>query len=130
MRTFSIMLLLWGFLASLNAQSTQVVYLSGTGYDQTVPWEFYCSAGMNSGEWTTIEVPSCWEQQGFGQYIYGHVPFEERLKEEGHYRHAFQVPAEWKGQSVRLVFEGVMTDCLVRINGRQAGPVHQGGFYR
>lgn len=130
MRTSVFLLTLLTIPGLLHAQMTGKVYLSGTGFDHTVPWEFYCSAGMGSGAWTMIEVPSCWEQQGFGQYNYGHVPFEERLKEEGHYRHHFQVPAAWKGQVVSLVFEGVMTDCRVLVNGNQAGPVHQGGFYR
>ena len=31
---------------------------------------------------------------------------------------------------MRLVFDGVMTDTAVKVNGRSAGPVHQGGFYR
>jgi len=115
--------------APLYAQETEVVYLSGSGFDQTVEWEFYCSEGMNSQAWTTIEVPSCWEQQGFGQYNYGHVPFDQRLKEEGHYRYFFDVKKDWKGKNVDLVFEGVMTDALVLINGKQAGEVHQGAFY-
>ena len=72
-------------LSAVQAQETEVVYLSGTGFDQTVELDFYCSDGMNSKAWTTIEVPSCWEQKGFGQYNYGHVPFENRLKEEGHF---------------------------------------------
>ena len=113
-----------------GAQSTELVYLSGTGFDHTVEWDFYCTAGMNSGTWTTIDVPSCWEQEGFGAYNYGHVPFEDRLKEEGHYRYSFAAPAAWKGKHIRIVFEGVMTDCAVLINGKPAGPVHQGAFYR
>ena len=52
-------------------QQTEIQYLSGTGNDHTVNWEFFCSAGMNSGRWTTIPVPSCWELQGFGKYDYG-----------------------------------------------------------
>ncbi|MBN1924305.1 MAG: hypothetical protein JW798_00590, partial [Prolixibacteraceae bacterium] len=36
----------------------------------------------------------------------------------------------WQGKTVRLVFEGVMTDTRVTINGSSAGDVHQGGFYR
>jgi len=114
---------------SLPAQETEVIYLSGTGFDQTVAWDFYCSDGMNSRAWTTIEVPSCWEQQGFGQYNYGHVPFEQRLKEEGHYRCFFMADKNWKGKLVELVFEGVMTDARVLVNGKQAGEVHQGAFY-
>ena len=126
---FLVLLSLSGTLL-LSAQNSETVYLSGTGYDQTVEWEFYCTDGMNSGAWTTIEVPSCWEQQGFGQYHYGHVPFENRLKEEGHYRYFFDVDRAWKGRVISLVFEGVMTDARVLVNGKQAGEVHRGAFYR
>lgn len=116
-------------LCFLDAQETEVVYLSGTGFDQTVEWEFYCTAGENSRVWTSIEVPSCWEQQGFGQYNYGHVPFDQRLKEEGHYRYFFDADKAWRGKQLKLVFEGVMTDARVLVNGKEAGPVHQGAFY-
>ena len=47
---------------------------------------------MNSGKWTTIAVPSCWEQQGFGAYNYGHDKFEKRLNETGTYKYKFAVP--------------------------------------
>jgi len=114
----------------LAAQRTLTVHLSGKGFDDAVEWEFRCSAGMNSGHWTTIKVPSCWEQQGFGEYSYGHEPLEERLNEEGHYRYRFTAGEDWKGRHVELVFEGVMTDCRVVLNGREAGDVHQGAFYR
>lgn len=115
--------------ASLFSQSTVIHYLSGTGYDRTVEWDFFCTGGRNSGTWGTIKVPSCWEQEGFGEYNYGHVPFEERLKEEGQYRYLFEVPKDWKGKHINLVFEGVMTDCHVLVNGKPAGADHQGAFY-
>ncbi len=115
---------------SVHGQDTEVIYLSGTGFDNTVEWDFYCSNGMNSKAWTTIQVPSCWEQQGFGEYNYGHVPLENRLKEEGHYRYFFDVQKAWRGRQLKLVFEGVMTDAQVLVNGKQAGEVHQGGFYQ
>ncbi|BDD11457.1 beta-galactosidase (plasmid) [Fulvitalea axinellae] len=111
-------------------QNTETVFLSGTGADDTMTWEFYCSAGQNSGKWATIEVPSCWEQQGFGSYDYGHVPFDKRLNEEGIYRKTFNVPKSWRSKEVEIVFEGVMTDALVKVNGKVVGPVHQGAFYR
>jgi beta-galactosidase/beta-glucuronidase len=129
LRIILLALLVYVAPGSLQAQDTETIYLSGTGFDHTVEWDFFCTAGMNSGQWTRIEVPSCWEQQGFGQYNYGHVPFERRLKEEGHYRHFFHVEESWKGKQVKLVFEGVMTDARVLINGKEAGPVHQGAFY-
>lgn len=111
---------------AVNAGSTAEVYLSGTGPDATVAWEFRVTGGANSGEWTSIPVPSCWELEGFGTYNYGHD--SNPAAEQGHYRHTFAVPADWQGGRVDLVFEGVMTDAEVRVNGTLAGPLHQGGF--
>lgn len=75
-----------------SAQETEIRFLSGTGNDNTVPWEFYCSEGMNGREWTTIEVPSCWELQGFGSYNYGIDAWEDRMNEHGQYRLEYYVP--------------------------------------
>ena len=111
--------------------STKRVYLSGTGPGDTRTWEFFCSEGMNSGKWSTIEVPSQWEQQGFGAYTYGRFYLDKNAlpsSETGTYRHSFAVPEEWKGKTVKIVFEGSMTDTDVKINGKSAGKKHQGGF--
>lgn len=121
----SILLLTAGY--STFAQ-TEIKYLSGTGADHTVPWDFYCTDGMNSKKWRKIRVPSCWEQQGFGEYNYGHVPLDKRLNEQGHYKHEFVVPLAWKGKDIQIVFEGVFTDCEVILNKQTVGS-HQGGFY-
>ena len=123
------------FLAtfSLFSQTTEIVYLSGTDAANTVQWDFYCTDGRNSGQWTTIAVPSNWELQGFGTYNYGHDWKNEKIKlgkEHGNYKHEFDVPANWKGKTVNIVFDGSMTDTRVKINGKSAGEVHQGGFYR
>lgn len=118
-----------GLSAGYTQSATDIVYLSGTGADDRVDWEFYCSKGRNSGKWATIPVPSCWEQEGFGGYYYGYGS-GDRFYETGHYRRGFEVPAEWKGKAIHIVFEGVMTDAEVKINGKLAGPVHQGAFYR
>lgn len=115
------------------AQNTEQIYLSGTGLGNTVTWDFYCSGGMNSGKWSKIEVPSQWELQGFGEYTYGRwyiTRGAQPSKETGIYRHSFRVPDSWKNKSVSIVFEGVMTDTEVLINGKPAGEKHQGGFYR
>lgn len=113
---------------SLYGQQTESIYLSGTGSDQTVLWDFYCTAGNKSGEWTQIPVPSNWEFHGFGQFNYGHD--KERINESGLYKHTFTVPEHWKEKKINIVFEGSMTDTEVKINGRSAGSVHQGAFYR
>ena len=116
------------FAMKANAQS---LYLSGTGSDDTKLWDFLCSKGQNAGKWTKIAVPSCWEQQGFGEYTYGRFYKTKGLKasdETGHYRTHFTIPKAWSDKSLRLVFEGVMTDAEVRIDGQLVGNVHQGGF--
>ncbi|GAB4024616.1 glycoside hydrolase family 2 protein [Spirosoma gilvum] len=112
-----------------TAQPTERRYLSGTGNDHTVNWQFYCTAGQNSGKWTTIPVPSNWELQGFGKYNYGFNKDSAKGKEQGLYKYEFQAPAAWKGKRVNLVFEGVMTDADVKLNGKSAGPIHQGSYY-
>lgn len=113
--------------ASARAQDTERRYLSGSDKDHTVNWDFMVDGGRRAGEWTTIPVPSNWELHGFGAYNYGND--KDKASERGHYRHRFDVPAAWRGKRVVLVFEGAMTDTDVKVNGRAAGPVHQGGFY-
>ncbi|MDN3669552.1 glycoside hydrolase family 2 TIM barrel-domain containing protein [Echinicola jeungdonensis] len=115
--------------------STEIKYLSGKGYQDTKEWEFMVTGGRKSGEWSTISVPSVWEQEGFGQYQYGikfyGKPFPDGIADEvGHYKYTFEVPQEWENRIVRIIFDGSMTDTEVKINGRSAGDKHQGAFYR
>lgn len=115
--------------SSFAQEKTQLQYLSGTGSDNTVKWKFFCTAGRNSGKWSSIPVPSCWELQGFGKYNYGFDKDSLRGKEQGLYKYNFKVPAAWKGKQINIVFEGSMTDTKVKINGISAGAEHQGAFY-
>ncbi len=115
----------------INDSSTERRYLSGTGLGDGVDWEFQIDRGRGAGSWIEIPVPSQWELQGLGRYAYGKDDPEARLHAEvGRYRHEFVVPRAWRGRLVRLVFEGVMTDAVVKVNGRSAGPPHRGGFTR
>lgn len=125
---------------------SRVVYLSGQGVDDPVKWDFRCSAGRNSGKWGKIDVPCNWEVQGYGEYTYGRFYVDKKgsepSKEEGDYRTTFSVQKDWLSQHVLIWFDGVMTDCEVRVNGQLApivDPVtmqptdrtlHQGAFYR
>lgn len=139
------LLLIFSFLISQNSFSqrnnfganaeTGIQYLSGMGFDDAIDWEFFCTEGNNSGKWTTIPVPSCWELQEFGTYQYG-MPFYGKAnpsgiaKEQGLYKCKFKLPKEWEGRVIRIVFDGVMTDCEAKINNRRCGHLHQGAFYR
>ena len=107
---------------------TQIQYLSGKGKDDAVAWDFLCTAGRKSNQWSKLPVPGCWELHGFGAYAYGRAGKE--LGEQGKYRHTFNVPSSWSNKTVHLVFDGVMTDAEVSLNGKPAGPRHMGAFYR
>lgn len=125
---------LWSGISTFaQAPHPERIYLSGTGIDNTKTWDFFCSAGQNSGKWRKIEVPCNWELQGFGAYTYGRwykVKGERPSDEIGTYRHEFKAPKSWAGQRIKIFFDGVMTDAQIMINGKQAGEMHQGGFYR
>lgn len=130
-------LLALGICSALNMQAQaphpERIYLSGTGTDYTRTWEFYCSKGQNSGKWKSIEIPSCWELQGFGEYTYGRYYTIKGAKpsdETGIYRYRFLTPDCGKNDRIKLFFDGVMTDAEVRVNGNPAGQIHQGAFYR
>ena len=137
-RTFLLALL--GLMAlavqAQQAVETQRQYLSGHGCDDMVQWDFQCSDGRNSGKWTKIGVPSCWELQGFGTYqygmrFYGKATPEGIADEKGLYKHEFTLPEEWQGRQILLVFEAAFTEIRVQINGRKAGNgTYQGGFTR
>ena len=137
-KTFLLVLLgLTGFAVQAQTSvETERQYLSGHGCDDMVEWDFLCSDGRNSGKWTKIGVPSCWELQGFGTYqygmrFYGKATPEGIADETGKYKTEFTLPKEWQGRQILLVFEAAFTEIHVQINGRKAGNgTYQGGFTR
>jgi hypothetical protein len=131
--------LLWTVLPLVAAAApTEVLPLSGMGEPGEGPvyWDFRLDTGRSAGAWKLIQVPSCWEQQGFGAYYYGTQgrgrPDDDPIipRETGTYRRAFQLPREWLDREIHVVFEAAMTDTTVFVNGLKAGDTHQGGFYR
>ena len=116
-----------------KAQKTDLIYLSGKDFEHPVQWDFYCTDGNNSKVWSKINVPSQWELEGFGEYTYGRwykeLNQKDPSKEEGFYKYEFEIPLDYKNKNVLIAFGGAMTDTEVKINGKTAGPIHQGGFY-
>lgn len=58
------MFVLWVFFTLWNGVTLQAqaphperIYLSGTGIDDTRTWDFFCSAGQNSGKWKRSKFP-------------------------------------------------------------------------
>lgn len=121
------------FCLNSFSQETDKIYLSGKDFKNPVIWDFMCTDGNNSKTWTTINVPSNWELEGFGTYTYGRwykeLNEKEPSKEEGFYKYKFNIPANYKDKNIMIVFGGAMTDTEVKINGKSAGEKHQGGFY-
>lgn len=129
------MLALVTTMAAQSLPQTERFYLSGTGCDDMVEWDFFCTDGQNSHKWSKIGVPSCWELQGFGTFQYGVLFYGKAFpdgvaNEKGMYKYEFEAPQRYSGKLVNLVFEASMTDTEVKLNGRKVGAKHQGAFYR
>lgn len=127
MKKWSLLIVFTPVFITTIAQQTIIQYLSGTDKDHPVNWDFFCTQGRKSGIRTTIPVPSQWELQGFGTYTYGFD--KENTDEQGIYGYSFPT-GNWTNNKVLLVFDGVMTDAEVTVNGQLAGDKHQGGFYQ
>jgi hypothetical protein len=84
----------------LRAQETQIQYLSGKGPKDAAQWGFYVTGGRRSGTWTTIAVPSNWEQQGFGAYNYG----QETAKSNEHGLYRLRFPARATGKAAAFAW--------------------------
>lgn len=127
-KIFQLFIAINSVLSSASAQSTIINYLSGTDKDHTVQWDFMVTKGQNSNKWSKIAVPSNWETQGFGTYNY--YKDEKNPDEKGLYKYHFKTQTAWKNKKIFLIFEASMTDTEVKLNGKSAGPIHQGGFYQ
>ncbi|ABQ07233.1 glycoside hydrolase family 2 protein [Flavobacterium johnsoniae] len=132
-RTLFFLLHFFFIIPNIKAQKTDKIYLSGKDFEHPVQWDFYCTGGNNSKVWSKINVPSQWELEGFGEYTYGRwykeLNQKEPSKEEGLYKYDFEIPLDYKNKTILIAFGGAMTDTEVKINGKTAGPIHQGGFY-
>ena len=68
-------------------------------------------------EWPDITVPGEWSMQGF----------RVDSGQAAAYFRTFEVPVDWKGNRVKIRFNGVYSKSLIYVNGEVAGS-HHGGF--
>jgi len=88
---------------------TSVISLNGT-------WKFNpTDQNMNSSK--NIEVPGEWAMQGF----------QVETGKAATYWKSFIVPADWKGNLIRLRFDGVSSYGEFKVNGKTVGS-HEGSF--
>ena len=87
-------------------------------------------------EWSSIEVPSNWQMQGFGHPMFRNIahPFPSEppnvpshYNPVGSYRRDFDLPEDWEGRRLLLHFEGVKSAAYFWLNGRELG-YNQGGM--
>lgn len=81
--------------------------------------------------WDEIEVPSCWQLQGYGTPIYTNIvyPFDKNPpfiggdngNPVGSYRRTFTVSEDWKDRQVFIHFEGVDSAFYLWLNGQKVG---------
>jgi hypothetical protein len=76
------------------------------------PWDF--ALGKDT-PWGQIQVPGCWEAQGYPKTIDG----------PARYRRQVFIPNEWTGQRVFIEFDAVSYACTVRLNDVEVGQ-HRG----
>ena len=86
--------------------------------------------GFDDAGWDEIDVPGCWQMQGYDKPIYTNVkyPWPAELfprvpadNPTGCYRTTFELPAGWDGRSVFLLFEGVESAFYLYVNGHEVG---------
>ncbi len=134
-----------------NRESARMLSLDGTWKfnfvedDDLRPTDFMAKDFVGQG-WNDIEVPSNWELKGYGQPIYSNIiypftpnildpslnydwrgpqpPFPPKIYRDnpvGSYYRDFEVPEDWKDQSIILHFGGVSSAFYVWVNGQEVG---------
>ena len=101
------------------------------------PVDFYRTS-YDVSQWDDIEVPSCWEMNGYGTPIYTNITYPYRNNPPfiqpqvgytseyepnpvGSYKRTFVLPEGWAGQPIFLHFDGVYSAMYVWINGKKVG---------
>ncbi|MDJ1504196.1 glycoside hydrolase family 2 TIM barrel-domain containing protein [Xanthocytophaga agilis] len=76
------------------------------------------TSGFQAAGWDAMEVPGNWDL--YNQYA--------TYSGKGWYRRSIEIPANWQGKTIRLVFEAVYHDAQVWLDGTLLGQSHSGFF--
>jgi beta-galactosidase len=125
-----------------NQEESRAYYIPEKHLSLNGTWKFFWSdtpedtpssfflPKFNDKKWSTIQVPSNWEMQGFGDKMFRNVsaPFHanppyvpKEYNPTGAYRRTFTVPADWRGEQVFLRMEKTASASFVWINGKEVG---------
>ncbi|AXP82989.1 Beta-galactosidase [Mariniflexile rhizosphaerae] len=93
------------------------------------PLDFY-NVNLDDSNWSTINVPSNWELQGFDIPIYTNIvyPFPRNppyidgsYNPVGSYRKQFTVSGDWDGKEIVLNFGSISGYARIFVNGNEVG---------
>jgi hypothetical protein len=104
--------------ATVAGVKTPMLSLSGTWrFNPAPPEGFEKLDAAQTRKWSKIAVPAEWVMAGFAV----------KPNTAAAYWREFDLPADWRGQRVKLRFDTVHSDCRVFVNGVETG-AHEGGF--
>ncbi len=91
--------------------------------------EDFSSRDCSHKSWDVIQVPGCWNRQGYDKSIYTNVKMPWRLEPPdvpdenptGLYRRWFELPDDWRGRRVVLHLGGVESCYQLFVNGQEIG---------
>ena len=97
------------------------------------PLDFF-ETNFDDSKWDTIPVPSNIEMQGYGVPIYTNVTYpwsgggrsvapavQSPNSHVGSYRRTFEIPQDWDGRQVNIIFDGVNSFFFLWVNGQRIG---------
>ena len=94
-----------------------VLSLNGIWSFNEKPATYFYERKQMGQEWKPIVIPGQWSMQGF----------QVDSAAFGGYQTTFNLPADWSGKRVKLRFDGVSSESVVYLNGKEIGS-HMGGM--
>jgi hypothetical protein len=101
---------------SLPDDGVSALDLDGVWRFKPDPTPGFYKTDFYDADWKDIKVPSHWIMAGFNSDT-----------GTGGYRRHVQIPANFRGRRIKLVFDGVYSGAEVWLNGERVGS-HEGGF--
>ncbi|MGI6232513.1 MAG: glycoside hydrolase family 2 TIM barrel-domain containing protein [Prevotella sp.] len=98
------------------------------------PTDFY-KTDLDDSSWKTLNIPACWELNGYGEPEYLNIGFAWRYQFDknnplkvptkdnhvGTYRRTIDIPASWNGRQVIAHFGSVTSNMYLFVNGQYVG---------
>lgn len=108
-------------LASSALQAGRTVQSLNDGWKFRIGSQLITDKETAATDWTLVSLPHTWNTDAYATKDY--------YQGKAWYKRNLYVPAEWRGRSVFLRFDGVSKWADVYVNGRSLGQ-HSGGYTR